>query len=339
MARLESVDCDRDDVRTDGGLVVSERLARIEEKLAGMEVLFTSKFGRIESVLGGSKCADININSSTTSLRNVNKSTQTTPVNSERDEAPTNKEPAAQQCGKLKDKRRILFIGDDQCRGATDLLQDYDKVNFQIETLIKPNALFGDIVNNIKQMARDFNNKDFVVIFAGTYDVLRMNEVDVGIIHNLKTDLKHTNVYITSVPTINIKPEYSNHVKKFNNIMREVIDDINCENFTFFDIGKYMREADICSHNVLLTVAERRRVIFYLYKALSTRMRQLKIDTSLHTAPTLSVRGAVAECDPVPARGGGGSLLSVATDIDDEDENLLGGAFLCDRGTLTAEKS
>ena len=76
---------------------------------------------------------------------------------------------------------KMLSGGDEHCRGVRELMQDY-KVQLKIQTVIKPNALFEDVIKDVAQMARGFGKEDILLIFAGTQNALHKKELDIDLI-------------------------------------------------------------------------------------------------------------------------------------------------------------
>ena len=58
----------------------------------------------------------------------------------------------------------------------------------------------------------------------------------------------------------------------FNSRIKKSITGFNCNSFYIFDTSKFLRGADITQHDILLTTAERRRLIYYLYSSVIGRM-------------------------------------------------------------------
>ena len=226
------------EISIDRHFISSRGFEVMENQLTNMGLSLTSRLDRVEYLLEGVQNVCPNPNS--IPLQIVNKSIEETSVSAERkdDKVSKSRDPVELHHRKMKNPRKVLIVGDAQCRGAAELLNDYNKVNFRIETLLKPNAVLEAVVGGLAQLTRDFCKDDFMVVFAGTHDVLRGNDLDVGLIRDLKTSLDHTNVCVVTVPKLNIKPTYNMYVDKFNSKLREVISTINSVDFFLFDISK-----------------------------------------------------------------------------------------------------
>ena len=272
---------------------VMDRLAEFGWQISNLQKTLTEEIGRIKSLMvaSQSKVANSHFEANQSVTQNINKPTLSTSVqqcssmvNSHKPIASTSmrheekeknakksQNPSQKLPNCVDEMRNILIVGDDQCRGATQLMQDYSKAGFHIETVVKPSATFEDVTGGIVQMARGFGKSDFVLIFAGTNDVLREKEFDRKKVTDLIMCLKHTNVCVTSVPLLNTKPKYNVFVNDFNDKMRQIVSDFACDNVVFFDVGSCLRLTDITCDGTLFTVAERRRIIFHLYDQIIMR--------------------------------------------------------------------
>lgn len=165
-------------------------------------------------------------------------------------------------------KGRILIIGDSQSRQATVLLKDYVRNNYEIETIIKPGATFEAVIDNIKLLTKSFNQNDFVIVIAGTNNILKRLMLNGDAVFGLHTDLNHTNCLIVSVPyfKFNVRRNVIRDVQLFNSVLYECVCSVNCKNFKFVDINSDVLLSDVARNNVHLTKAEKRRLFYYIAK-------------------------------------------------------------------------
>ena len=160
--------------------------------------------------------------------------------------------------------RKILIVGDSQCRGATQIFNDYVGKEFSVETFVKPNALLLDVVSDLPCMTRNYCRNDFVLIVAGTNDVLSKRDLNRDLIAELAKGMSHTNVCILSVPILNNRPNLKDRINDFNRAMRETLSVINNNNIVWINLSDILRDDDMTQDTIHLTIAEKRRVVFHI---------------------------------------------------------------------------
>lgn len=172
---------------------------------------------------------------------------------------PRQKSPVPVNC-----KNRILIVVDSQSREGSVIAEDYAKDKFAVETITKPNAPFEEVAENVKQLTKTFSKNDFVIIIAGTINILNHIKFNVDSINNLRDDLIHTNCYVVSVPFLNVYPTYNQFISTFNQKLRKSIDGFDSENFKFVEINDIVFYPDVTRNSIHLTKAEKRRLIYSL---------------------------------------------------------------------------
>ena len=105
---------------------------------------------------------------------------------------------------------------------------------------------------------------------AGTNDVLTKTDLKPELILNLQKSLNNTNVYVVSVPVLNVKPAYNTAINRFNTTMREIIFKMGSGNFKFIDLCNVLRIRDITLHNIHLANAEKRKIMYHIYRNMIT---------------------------------------------------------------------
>lgn len=161
-------------------------------------------------------------------------------------------------------KPRILILGDSQSRQGTSLLKDYIKDNYCVETVTKPGATFDAVTSGLDSMTRTFTKRYFVIIVAGTNDILAKHKFDRNVVKRVQSDLKHTNCILVTVPFFNVKRHLNNDVHCFNSDLYKSVCSFNTDNFKLIDINDIVLYSDVSRGSIHLTLAEKRRLYFHI---------------------------------------------------------------------------
>lgn len=137
-------------------------------------------------------------------------------------------ELAKRKAAKGKPKpNKLKMFADSHGRGVASILTHGKcKKDFEIESVVKPNATFGTVVESVLTNCEDFGPNDFVVLMGGANDVYR-NKTDEAktTLGSVLSKLVNTNVILVNVPhRHDLSPEscVNKEVEKANNIYREV---------------------------------------------------------------------------------------------------------------------
>lgn len=160
---------------------------------------------------------------------------------------------------------RILIVGDSQSRMSTVLLKDYVRTNHIIETIVKPGATFESVVDNLKSLTQSFGENDYIIIIAGTNNILKKSPLNRNAVFKTYSDLRQTNCILVSVPFFNVNKHSNQDVENFNSELFNCVRSVNCPNFKFVDINNTFLQYVSRSY-IHLTKAEKRRLFFYLAK-------------------------------------------------------------------------
>lgn len=114
---------------------------------------------------------------------------------------PTNVDAANQATSEVNSKHKILLLSDSHGRNLAQMLKT--KVNpcnnrFSIESICKPNATFGQVTEDVKNLTKDFNKDDYIIITAGVNDT-ELNIFKDSVLATLNACF-HTNILINTIP-------------------------------------------------------------------------------------------------------------------------------------------
>ena len=241
-----------------------------------MESTLTAKLTGMESLLEGSSSFDRSTNHENS--KNVNKSIAAPSGECFCDESLVEQESAilsSQVNINIARKRRVLIVGDGNCREARKILLDYTKSNFDVISFFKPNAPLEVTLDNIQQMSRGFDKRDLIIVLAGINNVLQGKPLKESFLVDLVSRVQHTRLCVVSVPNI---INFEQRVKNFNDKLFRYFDALDRESVLYIDVTSVLI-ANNRREYVQYNKAEKRRILYYIYRTL---LRELpsKIDSN-----------------------------------------------------------
>lgn len=122
------------------------------------------------------------------------------------------------------DFARVLILCDEYGRNLSTLLKRHlvcQGARFRVETIIKPGAGVGGVMEDIKGLTRDFRKTDYVVVFAGSNDFRRRKYPQFRFLVNKIRQCDHTNVVMISVPYFSdgVNPGIYRYNKKLSELV------------------------------------------------------------------------------------------------------------------------
>lgn len=122
--------------------------------------------------------------------------------------------------------RRILILSDQHGYSLGSLIQNSAK-GLCVQSVIKPNAIFANVILNIADLTRDFTLNDYVVVLAGYNDLRDGHYPLFKNINRVLKNLGHTNLLVVSVPSKHSDPKVINAISKFNSGLSRYINRLN----------------------------------------------------------------------------------------------------------------
>lgn len=101
--------------------------------------------------------------------------------------------------GHPKVSGRVLLLADSHGRGAADILKEKLK-RFEVSSIFKPNAMFNEVVQDLRALTADFDKQDYVIVMAGINDILSFHQITRKKLENVLRILTHTNIVFVSIP-------------------------------------------------------------------------------------------------------------------------------------------
>lgn len=128
---------------------------------------------------------------------------------------------------KPKKKPKVLFLADSNGRYCGEKLRDGLAKDFEVCTIFKPSAQVRQVVENVDQLTKDFGQEDFVIVHAGSNDlVLNVRETVSNVkegMSKLKEVATRTKVVVNFIPARYDGFLVSQKVHKVNEVMEQAI--------------------------------------------------------------------------------------------------------------------
>lgn len=120
-----------------------------------------------------------------------------------------------------KKQRKILILCDETGRGIGAKIKECLKC--QVETIIKPGALFENVIEGIKKLTEGYTVNDYVLIICGSNNFKNKMYPRISEIHKKIKFCTHTNILLSTIPQFSFHTKINNFVKKFNSRFLEYV--------------------------------------------------------------------------------------------------------------------
>ena len=114
------------------------------------------------------------------------------------------------------DKCKVLMLADSQDRYMTSKLIKLFKDTCTVQTILKPNAMYLDVISDAQSLTDGFCDHDYVVILADTSNVMNRNALEIIQFDKIVSSLTHTNVIMVTVPLTCKGKQYNDEASRFN---------------------------------------------------------------------------------------------------------------------------
>lgn len=184
-------------------------------------------------------------------------------------------------------KTNVLILGDSHARGIGPLFTNNSESDkFNILSIFKPNAKVKDVTSEIKSLTKDFNFNDYIIIMAGTNDILcNQNLGDIfKLFLYLKNVVNYTNVIVSAVP-YNMKILNLNlSIFKLNKFLYNI-----CEknfNFYFFDTNLVISNSFYSPDKTHINITGKKIIVSNLIRLIKHNIDSQNINCTIPTIVT-----------------------------------------------------
>ncbi|KAG5873988.1 Copia protein, partial [Gonioctena quinquepunctata] len=144
------------------------------------------------------------------------------------------------------DKSKMMILCDQHGRGLGKTIGKRVGGTTTVQTIIKPNARYDNVIDNIVNISQDFSLADNIVIIAGYNDFLRGKYPSFKNINDKLKHCTHTNITLVSVPYIteDYITNTNTFIYKFNIRLNDYVTRLNKYaegKVTFLELNKYSR--------------------------------------------------------------------------------------------------
>lgn len=181
---------------------------------------------------------------------------------------------------------RLLFLGDSQGRSMGSILRDILGKLYLVESIFKPNALFEDVVRDITNLTMGFTKTDYVVVQAGTNNVLRKRMISDEVLKNLVRSLTHTNLILVSVPywrkdsrLIHNHLVYTSNLRMYNTVLS------TGQSIYYIDIDSLIAEYDMFFRGLHIKDGTKANIAGYISHLINGLNNMSFSDTNIERGP------------------------------------------------------
>lgn len=117
-------------------------------------------------------------------------------------------------------KKNILIVSDSHGRKCGRIMKELIGEEFNISSIVKPNAKFQAVTENLKSLTKNFTTKDFVIVLAGTNDFAEKGTAEVNFnLSTLEEAAQRTNVIFPGIPLRFDTQDLNRHISRTNKIL------------------------------------------------------------------------------------------------------------------------
>lgn len=122
-------------------------------------------------------------------------------------------------------KNKVLILCDEVGRGLGMKIKE--SLQCQVETIIKPGALFENVIEAIKKLTEGYTIRDYVIIIAGLNNFKNNMYPKISEIHKKVKFCTHTNILFSTIPQFGLRKKIKYFIKKFNSRFFEYVLKLN----------------------------------------------------------------------------------------------------------------
>lgn len=120
--------------------------------------------------------------------------------------------------------RRVLILSDSHGRGYSKELGSVLKENFEVTSIIKPNAKIKEVTSSVQELTKNFSEDDSIIILGGTNDISNSNKSEIcSAIESVLPHSKRMKVVLSAIPTRYDKPNLNPEILITNNKILSVV--------------------------------------------------------------------------------------------------------------------
>ena len=177
-------------------------------------------------------------------------------------------------------RRRVLLVADGHGVRCAPLLSGFLGCMFEVCGVVKPDAGLDDVVKDVKSLTRDFDERDFVVVFGGASDVRRDCQLSSNAKDNMYDVSCRTNLVLLSVPFCGGDTAFNGRAFQFN-----------CELYNFTDAEKIANYVEcnslLCGGNInkqgkQITISNKRILMRYISDLITSYITKTVTDVDMN---------------------------------------------------------
>lgn len=127
----------------------------------------------------------------------------------------------------FQNRGRLLLLCDETGYSFKNQLLRSVGNNFRMETIIKPNACFGEVIDSVVGLSHDYTLRDFIIILGGCNDLKNGKYPSFKEINSRVKLCTHTNIIFLTLPYFKQERYLNTNVHKFNLKLEEYSSRLN----------------------------------------------------------------------------------------------------------------
>lgn len=194
-------------------------------------------------------------------------------------------------------KPRLLILADSHGRDMARLCKDISSNKFETQCLFKPNAFFQQVTENISELIKDFNKKDYVILIAGINNALKGNKICNETVIKTFKQAQNTNLMCVTTPYWHGR-----------NTLNQFVYEINCtiynasQQFTkgieIIDSNSILRKNDYSKHGLHLNTIGKYKLCKHILHRIQDNMQRQPSMNTVNKNSIFSTKGNLIIISP-----------------------------------------
>ena len=184
---------------------------------------------------------------------------------------------------------KILLLGDDQGRSMASKMSQVFKNAYEVQSIFKPNACVIDVMSDAASLTRSFGVDDFVVLLAGTNNIIKNQQLNHSSLSTVLNNMSHTKIIVLTVPYQCYDMTINDRIFRFNTNLYNYCMSRESKapgNLFYYDVNYYLEQSKPSHINFNLSIRKKERLSVYI-REIVQNITSLKLKRTLKTSNSL----------------------------------------------------
>uniref|UniRef100_A0A1Y1L3W7 Uncharacterized protein n=1 Tax=Photinus pyralis TaxID=7054 RepID=A0A1Y1L3W7_PHOPY len=199
-------------------------------------------------------------------------------------------------------KRKILILADSHGRNLIDkFCRRLPSDMYSVQCIFKANATFQQITCDLPALSLQFNKTDYVIIMAGTNNLLSRKYISDDCVEKTVAALSHTNCMIVAVPYAKDNNLYLNNLAYKTNYQFQFIANSNDDFVKFIDANHFLNSRHKTFNGLHLNDKGKCKLVWFIckYYILNPILKETSIKPNITVITCTDINNSFLEKTPL----------------------------------------